>query len=56
MLKLEPRFAYRAELREPVALVASDARYAWLDSVMAAAEGRALPNAVAYRVSEVVGE
>jgi hypothetical protein len=32
-----------------------DERYAWLNSVMAVAEGRTLPNAVEYRVSEVVG-
>ena len=32
-----------------------DERYAWLNSVMAVAEGRALPNAVEYRVYEVVG-
>ena len=32
-----------------------DERYAWLNSVMAVAEGRTLPNAVEYRVYEVVG-
>jgi hypothetical protein len=32
-----------------------DERYAWLNSVMAVAEGRTLPNAVEYRVSAVVG-
>jgi hypothetical protein len=32
-----------------------DERYAWLNSVMAVAEGRTLPHAVEYRVYEVVG-
>lgn len=32
-----------------------NARYAWLNSVMAVAEGRTLPHAVEYRVYEVVG-
>lgn len=33
-----------------------DARYAWLGSVMAVAEGRTLPGAVEYVVYEVKGE
>jgi len=33
----------------------SDERYAWLNSVMAVAEGRTIPNAVEYRVYEVSG-
>ena len=31
-----------------------DARYAWLNSIVAVAEGRMLPNAVEYRVYQVV--
>jgi hypothetical protein len=31
-----------------------DERYSWLNSVMAVSEGRTLPNAVEYRVYEVV--
>lgn len=31
-----------------------DPRYAWLNRVVAVAEGRALPNAVEYRVFEIV--
>jgi hypothetical protein len=31
-----------------------DERYAWVNSVMAVAEGRTLPNAVEYRIFEVV--
>lgn len=33
-----------------------DERYAWLNSVVAVAEGRALPNAVEYRVYHVVND
>lgn len=33
-----------------------DARYAWLNSVVAVAEGRARPGAVEYRVFEVVND
>jgi hypothetical protein len=33
-----------------------DSRYAWLNSVVAVAEGRVLPNAVEYRVFQVVHE
>ncbi|MDB4433485.1 DUF3237 domain-containing protein [bacterium] len=33
-----------------------DPRYAWLNSVVAVAEGRVLPSAVEYRVFQVVGE
>jgi hypothetical protein len=33
----------------------SDERYAWVNSAMAVAEGRTLPNAVEYTVYEVVG-
>jgi hypothetical protein len=33
-----------------------DPRYAWLNSVVAVAEGRVLPNAVEYRVFQVVHE
>ena len=33
-----------------------DSRYAWLNSVVAVAEGRVLPNAVEYRVYQVVHE
>ena len=33
----------------------SDERYSWLNSVMAVAEGRTIPNAVEYRVYEVAG-
>jgi hypothetical protein len=33
-----------------------DERYAWLNSVVAVAEGRALPNAVEYRVYQVVND
>jgi hypothetical protein len=31
-----------------------DPRYAWLNRVVAVAEGRVLPNAVEYRVYELV--
>jgi hypothetical protein len=33
-----------------------DPRYAWLNSTVAVAEGRVLPNAVEYRVYQVVNE
>lgn len=33
-----------------------DPRYAWLNSVVAVAEGRALPSAVEYRVYQVVND
>ena len=33
-----------------------DPRYAWLNSIVAVSQGRVLPNAVEYRVYEVVNE
>ena len=33
-----------------------DPRYAWLNSIVAVSEGRVLPNAVEYRVFQVVNE
>lgn len=33
-----------------------DPRYAWLNSVVAVAEGRALPNAVEYRIYQVLND
>jgi len=33
-----------------------DPRYAWLNSTVAVSQGRVLPNAVEYRVYEVVNE